>query len=452
MTEIGEFREKCKRELRRDAIDPDRRPTVPSHMKLSELCSDLSIYYPPNIGESGEDYAAGMFSRCSCLLEMADFSRSAVTDLSFAYLDCDALTETKPIPDQVKQAESICENCSSLKKACDLPKSLVSGKKAFANCGALEVPARIPEGALYIDGMYAGCKSLDWAVPIPESVVSARDMYDGCKPDVQKAGKWNFEHRGKDYYIDGPGKDHAPEGYLDWKLEQYGPIDIENAALKAVKAKDKLLDHFNKGEHEDLFTVDMPADGKHHFSDSDKTVESGDQPNVSYEDESAAGAVFRKNLDKVNAKSDEKRVREAFAREMSADFDGTTVKPANKIKFTEEQKVKFREIKANMDAKKTEPQTSDESAKKSGKLTFTDEQKAKFREIKTNRDAEKTEQHSGDEPTKKSGRLTFTEEQRTKFREIAEKRNADKAAAFFGVSGEPSDGKGHPGNNGPDPT
>ena len=29
---------------------------------------------------------------------------------------------------------------------------------------------------------------------------------------------------------------------------------------------------------------------------------------------------------------------------------------------------------------------------------------------------------------------------------------AEKAAAFFGVSDEPTDGKGHSGNNGPDPT
>jgi hypothetical protein len=48
--------------------------------------------------------------------------------------------------------------------------------------------------------MFAYCESLIAPPVIPNSVKYCKDMFLGCSDEVQKAGKWNMEHRGQSYY------------------------------------------------------------------------------------------------------------------------------------------------------------------------------------------------------------------------------------------------------------
>ncbi len=59
--------------------------------------------------------------------------------------------------------------------------------------------------------MFNGCASLKEVPTIPKGVMACYGMFAGCSKEVQEAGNWNVEHRGKDYYTDDSGNKSKPK-------------------------------------------------------------------------------------------------------------------------------------------------------------------------------------------------------------------------------------------------
>ena len=74
--------------------------------------------------------------------------------------------------------------------------------------------SQIVDGGSY---MFYDCTSLETPPVIPKGIKNCMFMFNGCSEPTQEAGNWNIENRGKDYYIDGPGKSltHTSESSED---------------------------------------------------------------------------------------------------------------------------------------------------------------------------------------------------------------------------------------------
>ena len=94
-------------------------------------------------------------------------------------------------------------DCSDLQ----IPYGLHNASFMFAGSAGrnVEFPPIIPDFVDCTEGMFRGCHKLKTVPVIPATVEytgegAGCDMFYECTAEIRRAGRWNIEHRGEDYY------------------------------------------------------------------------------------------------------------------------------------------------------------------------------------------------------------------------------------------------------------
>jgi hypothetical protein len=122
-----------------------------------------------------------------------------LTDYSNMFRGCEFLERPPLLQKGVTSCAFMFEGCRNLKNAPEIPAGVENCQSMFENCFALKEAPEIPSSVKNCSRMFYKCRSLESTPVIPSSVIDDSLMFEECSEDVQKMGKYNTEHRGKQY-------------------------------------------------------------------------------------------------------------------------------------------------------------------------------------------------------------------------------------------------------------
>ena len=108
-----------------------------------------------------------------------------LTDMSYTFASCSALTRAPVIPNSVKVMNDTFFNCNSLAYAPDLPDGVLEMTSLFDGCTALTEAPVIPNGVTDLHEAFFSCTSLTQAPVIPEGVTNLYRTFSNCNSMTQ---------------------------------------------------------------------------------------------------------------------------------------------------------------------------------------------------------------------------------------------------------------------------
>ena len=144
-------------------------------------CENLTI--SPKIPENVKDMES-TFDGCTLLANAPEIPDS-VTNMDSTFSDCTSLIEAPEIPDGVTSMSCTFYNCVSLANAPEIPDGVINMNRTFSDCTSLVNAPEIPDSVTIVYGAFSGCTSLIEAPEIPDGVTSMEYTFYGCKSLIE---------------------------------------------------------------------------------------------------------------------------------------------------------------------------------------------------------------------------------------------------------------------------